>query len=121
MRRRGAALATDLLLVLIFVLIGRRSHDEENQISGLLVTFWPFAVGALLGWAASLGWRRPLALWPTGVAVWVSAVAVGMLLRIASGQGVQWSFVIVATVVLGVFLLGWRALVALRARRLRSR
>ncbi|NQX10948.1 DUF3054 domain-containing protein [Microbacteriaceae bacterium VKM Ac-2855] len=117
MKRPVAALATDLLLVLVFVLIGRRSHDEENQISGLLVTFWPFAVGVLLGWAATFAWRRPLALWPSGVVVWFSAVLLGMLLRVATGQGVQWSFVIVTTIVLAAFLLGWRALVALLRRR----
>jgi hypothetical protein len=40
-----------------------------------------------------------------------------MLLRILSSQGVQWSFVIVTTIVLGVFLLGWRALAGLLLRR----
>jgi hypothetical protein len=43
-----------------------------------------------------------------------------MLLRVASNQGVQLSFVIVASVVLGVFLLGWRA-IALLVKRSRSR
>jgi hypothetical protein len=33
-----------------------------------------------------------------------------MLLRVLSGQGVQLSFVVVTTIVLGVFLLGRRAL-----------
>ena len=40
-----------------------------------------------------------------------------MLLRIASGQGVQWSFVIVTTLVLAAFLLGRRALTRLIGRR----
>jgi hypothetical protein len=44
-----------------------------------------------------------------------------MLLRVISGQGIQVSFVIVAAIVLAIFLLGWRAIVAwiARARRIR--
>jgi Protein of unknown function (DUF3054) len=40
-----------------------------------------------------------------------------MLLRVATGAGTAFSFVVVATLVLGVFLLGWRALAALARRR----
>ena len=40
-----------------------------------------------------------------------------MLLRVASGQGVQVGFVVVATVVLAVALLGWRVVVLLVGRR----
>jgi hypothetical protein len=35
-----------------------------------------------------------------------------VLLRVVAGQGVQLSFVVVTVVVLGVFVLGWRAVVA---------
>ena len=46
-------------------------------------------------------------------AIWVATVAVGMVLRSLTGQGVAVSFVVVASVVLGVLLLGsrlvWRA------------
>ena len=124
-RRTGApaivlAVVLDVALITVFVLIGRRSHDEDSALLGFLTTLWPFLAGAAVGWIASLAWRAPLRLAPTGVVVWAAAVVVGMLLRIASGQGVQWSFVIVTTVVLGVFLAGWRAL-ALLVRRLRSR
>jgi hypothetical protein len=42
---------------------------------------------------------------------------VGLLLRAVTGQGVQPSFVIVTSVVLAVFLLGWRAVVGFVVRR----
>ena len=120
MRILFAALV-DAVLILVFVLIGRGSHGETDALTGTLITFWPFAAGALVGWLASLAWRRPRAVWPTGAVVWAAAVVVGMLLRVLSGQGVQPSFVIVTAIVLGVFLVGWRAVVALvvrlRARR----
>ena len=37
-------------------------------------------------------------------------VVVGMALRLLTGAGVQLSFVVVTAIVLGVLLLGWRAL-----------
>jgi hypothetical protein len=116
-----AAAAADVLLVLVFVLIGRRSHDESDALLGLLTTLWPFLAGAAAGWLASLAWRRPLAVVPSGLVVWASTVVVGMLLRVVSGQGVQVSFVIVTAVVLAAFLIGWRAIVALVARVRRRR
>jgi hypothetical protein len=66
----------DVVLLLAFVLIGRGSHGE-NVIGGALVTFWPFAVGLVVGWLACLAWRRPMAMWPTGVVVWVSTLVIG--------------------------------------------
>lgn len=123
-RTRGvpvwAAAVLDVVLVLAFVLIGRGSHGE-NVLAGALVTFWPFLVGLAVGWIACLAWRRPAALWPTGVVVWAATLVLGMLLRVVSSQGIAVSFVIVAGVVLAVFLIGWRAIAlavtALRARR----
>jgi hypothetical protein len=105
--------------VLVFVLIGRATH--ENALLGALVTLWPFLTGLGVGWVAARGWRAPRAIGRTGVPVWVSTVVIGMLLRVASDQGVQPSFVIVATLVLGAFLLGWRTVAFALARRSRGR
>jgi len=41
-------------------------------------------------------WRRPMALLPTGVGVWLCTVALGMLLRVVSGQGTAFAFILVA-------------------------
>jgi hypothetical protein len=109
----------DVVFVLAFVLIGRASHDE-NPIGGALVTFWPFFVALVVGWLVGVAWRRPLAVWPTGVVVWIATLVLGMLLRVVSGQGIAVSFVIVAAVFLALFLVGWRA-VALGVRAARSR
>ena len=119
--RRSIALAllADAALVLVFVLIGRASHDE-NPVLGALVTLWPFLVGLLFGWLVSRAWHAPIAVVRTGIPVWASTVIVGMLLRWASGQGVQVSFIIVTCIVLAFFLLGWRLVAALVWRR-RSR
>jgi hypothetical protein len=116
-----AAIA-DVALVLVFVLIGRGSHDEGFSFLGTLDTLWPFLAGLVIGWLAARAWRRPTIVLRAGVPVWIATVAFGMLFRVISGQGIAVSFVIVAAVVLGIFLLGWRAIVALvaRARRIRT-
>ncbi|MGX9670014.1 DUF3054 domain-containing protein [Mycobacterium sp. HM-7] len=107
---RSAALAflADVVCVVIFCTIGRRSHAEGITLAGVAQTSWPFLTGTVAGWALSRGWRRPTALNPTGLAVWVSTVVIGMLLRKASAQGVAVSFVIVASTVTAILLLGWR-------------
>jgi len=122
--RRGPAwlawLATDVVAVLVFCAVGRRSHAEGLSITGVTSTAWPFLVGTVIGWLASRGWRRPTAVVPTGVAVWVCTVVVGMLLRKASSAGVAASFVVVASSVTAALLLGWRAgivLIGLTQRR----
>ena len=112
------ALLIDAILVTVFVLIGRASHNEG--LLGTLVTLWPFLAGLAGGWLMLRAWRSPLRIVWTGLAVWASTVGLGLVLRLASGQGVQFSFVIVTTIVLGVFLLGWRG-VALLLARARSR
>jgi len=112
-RRSPIWLATDVVAVLVFCAVGRRSHDEGFSISGVAVTAWPFLTGTVIGWLASRAWRRPAAVAPTGVIVWLCTVAVGMLLRKASSAGVAASFVVVAASVTAVLLLGWRAAVGL--------
>ncbi|HTM85388.1 MAG TPA: DUF3054 domain-containing protein [Mycobacterium sp.] len=116
---RTAALAalTDVGAVVVFCLLGRRSHAEALSLAGLAATMWPFVTGTLTGWVLARGWRRPLAVAPTGVIVWAATVTVGMLLRKVSGQGTATAFVVVATVSTAVLLLGWRAATALAARR----
>jgi hypothetical protein len=111
------AAAADLVLVLVFVLIGRGSHDEGFSIMGSLNTAWPFVVGLAIGWLVARAWRFPRGVTNPGVVIWASTAVVGVALRAISGQGVAVSFVIVTAIVLAVFLLGWRLIAALVARR----
>lgn len=108
------------MLVAAFAAAGRASHDGEVW-SGLATTAWPFLAALVVGWLLSRGWKAPLAVVRTALPIWAVTLVGGMLLRVASGQGIAVSFVIVAGIVLAVFLLGWRLLVQgvarLRARR----
>jgi hypothetical protein len=117
---RAAALtaaAADTVAVLAFAAAGRRSHAEGLDVTGVLGTAAPFLAGAAGAWALLRAWRRPRSLWPTGVGVWFGAVAGGMGIRAATGQGTATSFIVVATTVLGVLLLGWRGVARLSRRR----
>jgi hypothetical protein len=116
MRRLGW-LGMDIICVLVFCAVGRRSHDEGLSVTGIATTAWPFLTGTVVGWLASRGWRQPTAVVPTGVSVWLGTVVVGMVLRKASSAGVAASFVVVATSVTALLLLGWRTVVGLALRR----
>lgn len=110
--------ALDVALVLAFAAVGRASHVKGVTVLGVLDTAWPFLVGLALGWAVA---RLRSGTWPRtvvqGLPVWLLTVAVGLVLRVVSGGGgAPLSFAVVATLVLGAFLLGWRALAALGER-----
>ena len=121
MRRRDrlswVAFAADLLVLVVFVLVGRRSHDEGSGLEGFVRVWWPFAVGLVVATVASGTWRAPLE-WRRAIVAWLLTVALGMTLRVAvQGREPKPTFVIVTTVFVGAGMLGWRAL----ARRVRSK
>ncbi|CCQ13793.1 Hypothetical membrane protein [Rhodococcus sp. AW25M09] len=117
LRSPAIAAVLDLLVVVLFAAIGRRSHAEATALSGLFHTAWPFVVGGAIGWLVTFALYRnkfdAFLIVPTGIVVWVTTVVVGMALRALTGQGTAGSFIIVATVATAVLLLGWRALARL--------
>ena len=115
--RPATALLVDVVCVVVFCTIGRRSHAEGITIAGVAQTAWPFLAGTAVGWLAARAWRQPAALAPTGLTIWLSTVVIGMLLRKATSAGTAVSFVVVASLVTAILLLGWRAAVSALARR----
>jgi Protein of unknown function (DUF3054) len=113
-----AGVGLDAGAVLVFAAVGRLSHQEGWSVAGVLLTAWPFLVGAAVGWVVVRlrSGRWPLAVGP-GIPVLVCSVVVGMALRAVTGQGTAPAFVAVASVVLAVLLLGWRAVAAKRSPR----
>lgn len=121
------AAVIDVVLIVVFALVGRSSHGESESALALWTTAYPFLAGWAIGYVTSGAWARPLRFWPTGVVVWILTVFVGLAIRVATGQGdvdgnpLPISFVIVATIVLAVFLLGWRGIARLVLRALDRR
>lgn len=112
----------DLLVVLVFAAAGRASHDLSSGVLGVLETAWPFLVGMVVGWLAVL--RQPAdrhVWWLDGAVVAACALVVGMVLRLATGEGTALPFVLVATGVLVLGLVGWRGVDALVRTRSHSR
>lgn len=116
-------LVLDVVLVVVFAVSGRASHDEALGLAGVLSTAWPFLVALVAGHTLvrAIGalvrreWK-PAALWPTGIVVWLVTVTGGMVLRALTGTGTALPFIVVATVVLGASLLVPRLVVTLAVR-----
>lgn len=112
----------DVVLVAVFCVIGRLSHAEGilGDIPGLLNTMWPFAAAVLVANGVAVLFRLRADRMLTGGVVWAITVVGGLLLRAAAGQGTALPFIIVATLTLALFLIGWRAVYVI-ARRGRAR
>ncbi|WMY77449.1 DUF3054 domain-containing protein [Citricoccus sp. I39-566] len=113
----------DVLLIILFAALGRRTHESGMDLGGILLTALPF----LAAWAVATALTRPgrtwARIWPAGVVVWLVTVVGGLLLRVALGDTAAPSFQLVTAGVLGLFLLGRRAVTAgvLQWRRRRPR
>ncbi len=106
-RSIAVAAAIDTAIVVTFVAVGRRNHDRDEAISGLVETAAPFVLALGVAWLIWRVWRAPLS--PLrGIAVWATTLTVGMLLRrLLFDDGTATSFVIVAAVFL-LLVVGWR-------------
>ncbi len=111
-RRAALAALADVVAIIVFVAIGRRNHDEGTTIRGIAGVAAPFLIALAVGWIAARAWARPVQL-QSAFIIWPITVALGMVLRnIVFDRGTALPFIIVATVVTGVFLVGWRMLFA---------
>lgn len=108
-RRSAIYLALDAVLVVVFAVLGNISHDSGLSPADIWSTAWPFLLGLVLGWWITFSWRYPSNIWPSGAVLVIFTVFWGMMMRhFVTDGGVEVSFVIVATLVLGALLLGRR-------------
>ena len=113
-----AAAAADIAVVVIFVVIGRGSHDENNALLGVIATAAPFLLALLASWllVTRLG-GDPVSV-GSGVALWLGTWAGGLLLRwLLFHGGVAPGFIAVAGAFLFVGLVGWRGIARLARNR----
>ena len=113
-RLAGLAPALDLLVLAVFVLLGRSEHDSTSveggsAVRGFLTTLAPFAIALTAAWALPATRRSPLTV-RTGLTVWATTIIVGLALRsLAFGDGIAPAFIAVATGFTALGLVGWRA------------
>jgi hypothetical protein len=116
-RRTPLAAGLDTFFVVLFVAIGRKEHEQDSAISGLVHTAAPFLIALAIAWLVLRAWQRPTDP-RTGVGVWAIVVAAGMLLRhFVFDDGTATSFIVVASLFIGFFIVGWRLVFAAIERR----
>ncbi|MEF9980177.1 MAG: DUF3054 domain-containing protein [Glutamicibacter sp.] len=111
-------MAVDVVLIVLFALLGRREHEHALSIGGILMTALPFLVAYVVVTLLSKPWTTINKLFPVGVLVWVMTVAAGLALRVGMDSTAALPFIIVATLVLGAFLMGRRLVTSMVAKRL---
>jgi Protein of unknown function (DUF3054) len=52
------ALLADIVSVVVFCTVGRRSHAEGRTAAGIAETAWLLLTGTAVGWLVGRGWRR---------------------------------------------------------------
>ena len=111
-------LMTDIIAVLVFAVLARAAHGGLG-LAQIADTFWPFAIGALVGTGiATVALRGAGGTIRYGVIVWLVTVLTGLAIWAARHAAAPHiSFIIVATTMSGLLLLGWRAAGMLVARR----
>ena len=114
---RNIRVLADALAILVFVAIGRNTHDHGVSVAGLASTMWPFVVGLLVAWTVMMMRHQSGASWRDGVVIAVITVAVGMALRVLAGQGTALAFIVVALLFLSAFMGGWRLAILTFQRR----
>ena len=105
-------LAGDVGVVLLFALLGRIAHAEGDLVAGTATTAAPFVLGLLAGWlrAPCAGMSAATRARTVRFGAWLLAwtMAGGILLRGLLGEGLAPAFLLVATAVLAVGLVGRR-------------
>ena len=109
-RRAALAFGIDVVAVVLFVVIGRRNHHETgNAVAGAARIVAPFLIALIVGWLVARADCNPMSL-RSGTVIWACTVVVGLALRrIVFQRGIAFAFIVVATITLAVFIVGWRA------------
>ena len=112
---RRFAIAADFVAIAAFALLARAAHQSAEMkfnLAGWFETFIPFAVGLALAWLIT---RRN-----RGWLIWLITIVVGLIIwGFYRDKLPHWSFVIVASSMSALLMLGWRGIASLVLRRRR--
>lgn len=109
----------DVLVVILFVVIGREDHGFASDFSDYVGVASPFLIGLGLTIFAVRAWRNPLD-WRTGTALALGTLLLGMLVRrFVFDSGTAQAFIVVSAAFFIAGMVGWR-LVGAGVLKLRS-
>lgn len=116
---RTTAIAMDTLAIAVFALLARIAHQTDEMplnLTGWLSTLWPFLVGVALAWViVTFAGKAEGAR--SGVLIWLITVATGLTIWGMKNQQLpHWSFIVVASVMSALLMLGWRGVARLIKR-----
>lgn len=111
------ALVVDAVLIAAFGVIGHYMHSRTLDLVGVFDTAWPFLLALVIAWLLNAVWREPLAPLRTGVGVWATTILLGMVIRALTDSGTAGAFIVVATGLNFVTIVGWRVIASAVAGR----
>jgi hypothetical protein len=113
-----AAVAADAACLVVFVAVGRTSHDLHGGVGWFVAVLWPFALGWFaVAFATRLYTARTHRWWRAAATV-VLGVTVALVLRASlTTRATPLVFGVVALSFLALATLGWRLVVAALGRR----
>ena len=89
-------LTYDVIAIAIFAVLARFAHPPVT-LGGIFDAFWPWAIGAVLGWGILRWVFKTTNIWAQGATVWASAIIFGMILwALVNSSLPHYSFLIVA-------------------------
>ncbi len=101
-------LIIDVLVVAVFVGIGRTCAPSPDDPRGNDLDRVALCRGTGIGWACVVFGRRDSSTLASGAAILLCTVGAGMMLRVWAGQGTAFAFILVALGFLGALMLGLR-------------
>ena len=110
-RLAAVSFGIDVVAVVLFVVIGRRNHHETgNAVVGALRIVAPFLIALIIGWFLARADSVPMSI-RSGTVIWACTVGIGLALRrLVFQRGTAIAFILVAVIMLGMFIIGWRAI-----------
>ena len=110
------AITFDIVAIAIFALLARIAHRTDEMplnIAGWASTVWPFLLGVALAWVISLALLKKGNAW----VIWIVTVVTGLVIWTIRNQRIpHWSFILVASVMSALLMLGWRGIAHLIKR-----
>lgn len=123
MNSRVTVFVIDAVAIFLFAVLARAAHNSAQDpftFVNILDTYWPFLLGVVLGTALVYRQEHSREI-GSGAVIWFATVVVGLAFWAVRNEAMpHWSFILVASTMSAILLLGWRLVARVVGKR-RSR